>query len=124
MWDRALTQDEILENMRDDEGRSGSDQFGRPGKAPSSAGLVAYWRFDEGAGYSVRDETGGGNDLLMSGAARWEVVPWLALCGDGWVQGLEECDDGNARGGDGCGADCLVEDGWECTGREASRCRR
>src|SRR5262249_49944429 len=29
-----------------------------------------------------------------------------AACGDGVVQAGEECDDGNATGGDGCEADC------------------
>ena len=33
-------------------------------------------------------------------------------CGDGRVQGPEQCDDGNRMAGDGCSADCLVEDIW------------
>ncbi|MEQ1737143.1 MAG: DUF4215 domain-containing protein, partial [Rhodoglobus sp.] len=33
-----------------------------------------------------------------------------ARCGDGVVQvGVEECDDGNATGGDGCSPTCEVE---------------
>jgi cysteine-rich repeat protein len=32
------------------------------------------------------------------------------VCGDGTIQGLEECDDGNLAGGDGCSATCEVED--------------
>jgi cysteine-rich repeat protein len=32
------------------------------------------------------------------------------VCGDGTIQGLEECDDGNLAGGDGCAATCEVED--------------
>ena len=59
-------------------------------------------KFDEGEGYRVRDETGHGHHLIMSGEPRWTVVPWLSFCGDGYVQGLEECDDGNDRDGDGC----------------------
>jgi cysteine-rich repeat protein len=31
-------------------------------------------------------------------------------CGDGTIQGLEECDDGNLAGGDGCSATCEVEE--------------
>lgn len=27
----------------------------------------------------------------------------------------ERCDDGNTHDGDGCSAECLVEDGWSCT---------
>lgn len=34
-------------------------------------------------------------------------------CGNGVVDDLEECDDGNAEDGDGC-ASCVVEDGWVC----------
>ena len=35
-------------------------------------------------------------------------------CGDGLILGSEECDDGNAVSGDGCSADCKVEDGFTC----------
>ncbi len=37
------------------------------------------------------------------------------VCGDGVVQGEEECDDGNTKGGDGCAADCLsIRIGFTC----------
>lgn len=37
-------------------------------------------------------------------------------CGDGRVQGGEQCDDGNVVDvGDGCTASCTVEPGWACT---------
>jgi cysteine-rich repeat protein len=32
------------------------------------------------------------------------------ICGNGVVEGTEECDDGNATGGDGCSADCDFEE--------------
>jgi cysteine-rich repeat protein len=32
-----------------------------------------------------------------------------AVCGDGKVEGAEQCDDGNAVGGDGCSPSCRVE---------------
>jgi cysteine-rich repeat protein len=32
-----------------------------------------------------------------------------SVCGDGTVEGVEECDDGNTMGGDGCSAMCTVE---------------
>ena len=37
-------------------------------------------------------------------------------CGDGRIDEEleEECDDGNAKGGDGCSADCKLEEGWSC----------
>src|SRR5690625_5007305 len=34
-----------------------------------------------------------------------------ALCGNGVVEEAEECDDGNAVSGDGCSAECRIEDG-------------
>jgi cysteine-rich repeat protein len=42
----------------------------------------------------------------------------LAVCGDGIIIPLlEECDQGRipATDGDGCSADCLVEEHWNCT---------
>ena len=40
-----------------------------------------------------------------------------ALCGDGVIDpAVEECDDGNLTGGDGCSASCRVEAGYTCTG--------
>jgi len=45
-----------------------------------------------------------------------------AICGDGLIRsGIERCDDRNIRPGDGCGSDCLVEQGWRCEG-EPSLC--
>lgn len=36
-------------------------------------------------------------------------------CGDGLLQEIEACDDGNAAGGDGCAANCTrIEDGYRC----------
>jgi cysteine-rich repeat protein len=32
------------------------------------------------------------------------------VCGNGVVEGTEQCDDGNATGGDGCSADCDIEE--------------
>ena len=50
---------------------------------------------------------------------RCERVP---VCGDGFVGGSEECDDGNAVGCDGCSADCRIEsgcgDGVACGGEQ------
>ncbi len=37
------------------------------------------------------------------------------VCGDGLVEGTEECDDGGVVDGDGCDASCFVEDGYTCT---------
>jgi fibro-slime domain-containing protein len=36
-------------------------------------------------------------------------------CGDGRVNGSEECDDGDETGSDGCSATCQLEDGYVCS---------
>src|SRR6478735_8238129 len=36
-------------------------------------------------------------------------------CGNGKLEGVETCDDGNIVGGDGCSSVCAVETGWKCT---------
>lgn len=45
-----------------------------------------------------------------------------ASCGDGVLQGSEECDDGNGNITDGC-VDCRVSDGFECDGSSPSGCQ-
>ncbi len=42
-------------------------------------------------------------------------------CGDGLVDGSEECDDGGTDDGDGCSSSCTVEQGFVCIG-EPSVC--
>ena len=47
------------------------------------------------------------------------------VCGDGLIEGTEECDDGPTAAGPGCGADCIVDDFYRCEPGElgASECR-
>lgn len=52
-----------------------------------------------------------------------QVTRWLSTCGNAVVEGLEECDDGDLYGGDGCGPTCRIEPGYECTG-SPSVCHR
>ncbi len=40
--------------------------------------------------------------------------PACPACGDSYVSGEEECDDGNTEDGDGCAADCTLEDDSKC----------
>lgn len=68
------------------------------------------------AGYRVKDASGHGHDLLMAEKPRWQVVRWLSTCGNGAVEGAEECDDGAPKDGDGCDSHCRIESGWECSG--------
>jgi cysteine-rich repeat protein len=43
------------------------------------------------------------------------------VCGDGLIESVEQCDDGDLNNEDGCSALCNIELGWECTG-EPSTC--
>lgn len=49
-------------------------------------------------------------DASSSGSSGGEpgFDPPAPVCGNGYVEGEEECDDGNDVGDDGCGNDCLV----------------
>lgn len=40
----------------------------------------------------------------------------VARCGNGILDVNEQCDDRNWRNGDGCAANCTVEEGWYCAG--------
>jgi cysteine-rich repeat protein len=42
------------------------------------------------------------------------------VCGDSTIGTTEDCDDGNTAKGDGCGADCLIESGFTCTGQPST----
>ncbi|MBU1509426.1 hypothetical protein KKD52_03605 [Myxococcota bacterium] len=37
-------------------------------------------------------------------------------CGNGRLEVIEDCDDGNTADGDGCDGGCTVETGWTCAG--------
>jgi len=39
--------------------------------SPARAGLVAWWRFDDGSGTEASDSSGNGNDGTLEGAAQW-----------------------------------------------------
>jgi cysteine-rich repeat protein len=41
-------------------------------------------------------------------------------CGDGYVAGTNECDDGNSTNGDGCDDMCKIETGFSCLGAHSS----
>lgn len=48
-------------------------------------------------------------------AGKTHSVCYARACGDGFIAGNEECDDGNAISGDGCSKFCKREKGWHCT---------
>lgn len=54
---------------------------------------------------------GAGGDLGGGGSGGAEPSP----CGNGAIDGMEACDDGNTLPGDGCSPTCAVEsDAWSC----------
>jgi cysteine-rich repeat protein len=51
--------------------------------------------------------------LLVAGCTN---SPTAQVCGNGKVEGTENCDDGNTINGDGCTGVCTTEQGYQCTG--------
>lgn len=64
VWSVARTEQEIWDNMYD---------IADPGSEPN---LLGYWKFDEGAGNTIKDRTGHGNDAV----AAYDLV---------WPEGIE-----------------------------------
>lgn len=62
IWDKALTADEI----------NGPDHFYQVD--PAADGLVSYWKFDDGAGKTIKDHTSYGNDLTVGKELKWVNV--------------------------------------------------
>jgi len=61
-------------------------------------------------------------DIVVNNFYAGDEVYIEVLCGDGMVFGDEGCDDGDTENGNGCSADCQIEDGWECIGDYLSVC--
>ena len=76
----------------------------------NGGGLMAY--SEERALYDAGDICSNMNSVL-SGSNN--CLTLVASCGDGNVEGSEECDDSNHDDGDGCSAECQVECGFLCT---------
>lgn len=62
IWNKALSFDQINE----------PNHFYRVD--PASDGLVTYWKFNDGAGSTVKDHTSYGNDLTAGSELDWQVV--------------------------------------------------
>ena len=81
---------------------------------------------DGGADEPPNDVDGGFLDSGTDGGEPDDSGPdagFLPVCGDGRVVFPEDCDDFNLVNGDGCGADCAVEDGFQCfPGPDRSQC--
>jgi cysteine-rich repeat protein len=69
---------------------------------------------------NVSDILGASTEIFRPGSSVCSHVTTVN-CGNGFLDGSEECDDGDRFSGDGCSAICRVETGWQCTG-EPSVC--
>ena len=55
------------------------------------------------------------NDTDTSNNSATDENTLSPQCGDPFVTPDEECDDGNSASGDGCSAECTIEEGWSCS---------
>lgn len=83
-----------------------------------AAELLGYVRLAAGTYYVVVD----GYTAQDVGAYSFTLNAWATTCGDGVLDPLEFCDDGNSAVSDGCSAKCEVEQGWTCSDAEPSVC--
>ena len=60
IWNYVRTQSEIADNIYE--------------VSPTSNGLVAYWKFDEGAGNNVKDHSVNGNNAISKKTLNWLSV--------------------------------------------------
>jgi cysteine-rich repeat protein len=84
-------------------GGSGGNTAGTGGNTAGTGGNTA------GTG----GNTAGTGGSQIAGAGGGIVA---AVCGNGTLEALEKCDDGNQKGADGCGAACQIEAGFACAG--------
>ncbi|MDH3627478.1 MAG: DUF4215 domain-containing protein, partial [Acidobacteriota bacterium] len=64
---------------------------------------------DSGVGLGIRAYTG--NKTTNASIDNWYGgdLPVPSVCGDGLIEGIEECDDSNLIDGDGCDSSCILE---------------
>ena len=93
------------------------------GPAPTAASRRPHRDFNEGSGWTIHDRTPRGQHLSAAATPRWVPLESLAACGNGVLEGLEQCDSGgdNSDGG-GCTSSCTVAPGWTCTRTSPSVC--
>ncbi|MBW2274741.1 MAG: DUF4215 domain-containing protein [Deltaproteobacteria bacterium] len=87
--------------------------------------------FDDSQTSFAQCETGGaflGDHTVITSAKihfntgyAWHFTPSITpICGDGVLEGAEECDDAAAWAGDGCSSGCEEEAGWICSGQPST----
>ena len=68
----------------------------------------------DGCGNDCRIEPGFTCDTMVDIMTPFSLSVCGPVCGDGRVVISEECDDNNTMNGDGCGSDCMIEEGFAC----------
>lgn len=71
IWSVVRTPEEVYRSMKfDRDAEHGLENFDI---AKNDRNLVSWWKFDEGQGYSVKDETGRGHTLRLMEEPDWVV---------------------------------------------------
>jgi cysteine-rich repeat protein len=87
-------------------GTGGQSSGGAGGTTGGTGGMEMM----AGAGEGGSAETTGGSSG-MAGMGGKSAGP---VCGNGIIDGNDQCDDGNTKPGDGCSPTCQIEPGWTC----------
>lgn len=88
------------------------------------SGIGTWGIRGQGTRWEVEDISYGTNDTyhqIWFRSPLGESVCTFVGCGNGTLEGVEECDDGNVVAGDGCSILCEEENGYTCVG-EPSVC--
>lgn len=93
----------------------------QPGQ--SSAQIAAAWNCLESKDVKIDDYfayPGALTAAQVAGLKNGQMPPFATgsycpFCGNGTKDGSEQCDDGNNKNGDGCGAGCVIEPNFQCS---------
>jgi fibro-slime domain-containing protein len=100
-------------------GCSGDGQLIRGGGPHNTGGSIGVGP-DSGTGGTTfitppsDASAGSGGKVTPSDACAGDACTSLLQCGDGKINGKEQCDDGNGMPGDGCSGVCKIEPGYVC----------
>ncbi|MDG2307261.1 MAG: DUF4215 domain-containing protein [Candidatus Binatia bacterium] len=86
-------------------GADPSPALAGPGGLACTDTLTAWWPGDS----NLRDVSGNGYDGTLSTIVSGGTNAWCEICGDGGLDAVEQCDDGNVSSGDGCSSACVIE---------------
>jgi cysteine-rich repeat protein len=105
---------DTLEDATSDLVRTGGHFFAITNGQPDYTDLAAA---TNGTSHDLSDFIADSGPVLQSILDTCVTSVTLAYCGDGKVDAIEECDDGNTVSGDGCSATCKLAVEQNCTGR-------